>query len=538
MAEININVKKLDGNVFALKVTLDTEVPALKEQLTTLSNIPATQQRLIYKGKVLQDNKDLAFYNIEDGTTLHLAERPPDAGNQPPAQPIPQQQPSMAPGGQLPPGAQRIFIGNMPDAGDINATISNVLRSLAGPNQVVMGTPMPAPNPLLVDRNIGLSFSNVNTPPTPQQAQQQQQQPPPAATEPVPAAPVRMVQALTGASQSLSRMVERTNQLAETLGNEAALTTAQERQAEQTRINELAAAYQRLSGACNNMSRYLQSYQMGTTPGSSVLANLTAQISQISVTQYPMVPGQQPRAGQPQQPQAGAIPTVQINAQANPADPLGNIVSSVLNMFGGAAAPGAPGANPAAAAQQGANPLQSMFQDFRFLFSGVPSQMVQGHRNIRNVFVHDFLQDDTSPEAIDRYVAEFTESLLPMFDSSILPPEVVQRLIPGQDLIGKISSIVEEHLRKLFDIILTEPSESYEIPSITNQWTSKFVREVIDGIASCTTGGTEDAFLVVSRFIQQSVGSINPLLTTFVPTATQYVRNAYNASVQQEPPHL
>ncbi|EGC38624.1 hypothetical protein DICPUDRAFT_53205 [Dictyostelium purpureum] len=81
---MKINIKKLDGSVYNLEVTPETTIPELKQLIQDASSVPIPLQRVIYKGKYLRDEKDLQFYKIEDGVTLHLAERPPESTNPPP----------------------------------------------------------------------------------------------------------------------------------------------------------------------------------------------------------------------------------------------------------------------------------------------------------------------------------------------------------------------------------------------------------------------------------------------------------------------
>jgi hypothetical protein len=77
----------------------------LKAKITEKTNVPVGQQRIIFKGKVLHDDKDLSFYCIktvisaffkknyfifyfsiwvhtavQDGHALHMVERPTQTG--------------------------------------------------------------------------------------------------------------------------------------------------------------------------------------------------------------------------------------------------------------------------------------------------------------------------------------------------------------------------------------------------------------------------------------------------------------------------
>ncbi|GAY56689.1 hypothetical protein CUMW_173820, partial [Citrus unshiu] len=52
-------------------------VPALKEQIASVTGVLSEQQRLICRGKVLKDDQLLSAYHVEDGHTLHMVVRQP-----------------------------------------------------------------------------------------------------------------------------------------------------------------------------------------------------------------------------------------------------------------------------------------------------------------------------------------------------------------------------------------------------------------------------------------------------------------------------
>jgi len=57
-----VHIRCSNGNKFTVEVDLDTTVLALKGLLAEQSEIPADQQRLIYKGRVLKDDHTLNSY--------------------------------------------------------------------------------------------------------------------------------------------------------------------------------------------------------------------------------------------------------------------------------------------------------------------------------------------------------------------------------------------------------------------------------------------------------------------------------------------
>ena len=68
-----VNVKNLKGEtVAAPEVTGETTVAELKELLAGTAQIPAAEQRIIFAGRQLEDEKALSEYNIQQGSTLHL----------------------------------------------------------------------------------------------------------------------------------------------------------------------------------------------------------------------------------------------------------------------------------------------------------------------------------------------------------------------------------------------------------------------------------------------------------------------------------
>ncbi|XWS70781.1 hypothetical protein CRYUN_Cryun03dG0078600 [Craigia yunnanensis] len=74
---IEIKIKMLDSQTYTLRVDKQMPVPALKEQIASVTGVLSEQQRLICRGKVLKDDELLSAYHVEDGHTLHLVVRQP-----------------------------------------------------------------------------------------------------------------------------------------------------------------------------------------------------------------------------------------------------------------------------------------------------------------------------------------------------------------------------------------------------------------------------------------------------------------------------
>ncbi|KAJ0969798.1 hypothetical protein J5N97_022675 [Dioscorea zingiberensis] len=74
---MQINIKTLDSQIHTFRVDKNMLIQSLKEKIAEATGIPAGQQRLIFRGKVLKDDHALSEYHLEDGHTLHLVVRQP-----------------------------------------------------------------------------------------------------------------------------------------------------------------------------------------------------------------------------------------------------------------------------------------------------------------------------------------------------------------------------------------------------------------------------------------------------------------------------
>jgi len=154
-ATVEIKIKTLDSQIYTFRVNKNMPVPALKEQIATVTGVPLEQQRLICRGKVLKDNQLLSDYHVEDGHTLHLVVRqpvPPSTSSST-AGPSGSEGTSEQQGNDNTTGAARNRIGqvshnvvfgtfNLQDQGDggfpdLNRILATVLNSIG------MGSPTP-----------------------------------------------------------------------------------------------------------------------------------------------------------------------------------------------------------------------------------------------------------------------------------------------------------------------------------------------------------------------------------------------------------
>ncbi|XP_011041274.1 PREDICTED: large proline-rich protein BAG6-like isoform X2 [Populus euphratica] len=76
-ATLEITIKTLNSQKFSFQVNKNMPVSVFKEKIANEIGVPVSQQRLIFRGRVLKDEHLLSEYQVENGHTLHLVARQP-----------------------------------------------------------------------------------------------------------------------------------------------------------------------------------------------------------------------------------------------------------------------------------------------------------------------------------------------------------------------------------------------------------------------------------------------------------------------------
>ena len=72
---MRIYLKTLTGKVYDFEVDPNETINDLKPKIQEKLGIPLNQQRLLYDGKQLEEDKTFIFYNIPNDSTIHMVLR-------------------------------------------------------------------------------------------------------------------------------------------------------------------------------------------------------------------------------------------------------------------------------------------------------------------------------------------------------------------------------------------------------------------------------------------------------------------------------
>ena len=72
-SKMAVTIDRLVGEDFTLEVKEEDTVDSVKQMIYALLNIEPNQQRLTYEGEMMMDDKTMGFYNIQEGSIIHLS---------------------------------------------------------------------------------------------------------------------------------------------------------------------------------------------------------------------------------------------------------------------------------------------------------------------------------------------------------------------------------------------------------------------------------------------------------------------------------
>lgn len=71
--DLNINVNTVTGKTFTVDADATDTIASIKQRIQSVEGIAADQQRLVFAGEQLEDQRTLKDYNIQDNSTINLS---------------------------------------------------------------------------------------------------------------------------------------------------------------------------------------------------------------------------------------------------------------------------------------------------------------------------------------------------------------------------------------------------------------------------------------------------------------------------------
>ncbi|KAL8092182.1 hypothetical protein AgCh_034470 [Apium graveolens] len=82
-AGVSINVRCSNGSKFSVRASVGSSVSEFKQLVAQNCDVPAVQQRLIYKGRILKDDQTLDSYGLQADHTVHMVRGSPPIASTP-----------------------------------------------------------------------------------------------------------------------------------------------------------------------------------------------------------------------------------------------------------------------------------------------------------------------------------------------------------------------------------------------------------------------------------------------------------------------
>ncbi|TYH85677.1 hypothetical protein ES332_D02G285600v1 [Gossypium tomentosum] len=82
---VTVNIRCSNGTKFTVRTNLESTVGSFKALLAQNCDIPADQQRLIYKGRILKDDQTLQSYGLQAHHTVHMVRGSAPSSSTPPS---------------------------------------------------------------------------------------------------------------------------------------------------------------------------------------------------------------------------------------------------------------------------------------------------------------------------------------------------------------------------------------------------------------------------------------------------------------------